>query len=86
VCGSGEDDWGRNYLFFGRGCSVNELLQFVAHGGGSEVAACVVIVEGRLALRVPPFLERAVELGDDCFKRFVESRHCREKEEKEEER
>lgn len=68
-----------DYLSVGRGSSVDELLQFVEHGGGSKIAAGVVVVEGRLALRVPPFLEeRTIEPGDRCFKRFVVSRHRRE--------
>ena len=69
----------RNYLSHGMGGSVDELLQFVAHCCGREVAACVVIVEGRLALRMPSFLEeRPVELRDHSLKRFIVSRHRRE--------
>jgi hypothetical protein len=81
---------GGNYLSVGGGRSVDELLELVAHGGGRKVAAGVVIVEGRLALRVPPFLERTIELGDHWIKRFEVSRHRRgaqqERKEKEEER
>ena len=58
-------------------CGVDKLLELVAHCGGRKIAAGVVIVEGRLALRVPPFLERTVQLGDHWIKRFEVSRHCR---------
>jgi hypothetical protein len=77
ILGIGARGLGRNYLSVGGGCGVDESLELVAHGGGGKVAAGVVIVEGRLALRVPPFLERTIELGDHWITRFEVSRHRR---------
>jgi hypothetical protein len=81
---------GRNYLSVAGGRGVDKHLELVAHGGGGKVAAGVVVVEGRLALRVPPFLERTIELRDHWITRFEVSRHRRgaqqQRKEKEEER